>query len=88
MPVSIADSAGLRIGGDGGAGGAAVGPVGGHLLKIGDQQVGRGLQIGGAAVAVAAGAAVALQDSRCRAALPAPGPVPFRSWPQSRNSIA
>ena len=53
------DQPGVGIVGDGRAGLAAVGPLGGDPLEVGDEEVGRGGEVGAAAVAVAAGAGVA-----------------------------
>ena len=68
MPVRIADDPGVRVARHRRARRAAVGPLRDHPLEIGDQQVGRRLQVGGPPVAVAAGAGVARR-------VVGPGPV-------------
>ena len=87
MPVRMVDSAGLWLAVDQPlARGAVSLPVADHLLEVGDQQVGGGGQILGAAVAIAAGAVGGVVVGV--GALAGAGPVPCRSWPHSRNSIA
>ena len=57
MPVRIVDEPGFRVAFEQSLAGSAVGaPVGDHLLQIGDEQVDGRREIGGAPVAVAAGA--------------------------------